>query len=510
MNLPALSDVDAELARRHLLDFTTYTYPGYQVNWHHELIASHLDNFVALQNQRLMVFSFPRSGKSELVSRRLPAYILGRDPDAAIIATSYSASLASAMNRDVQRIIDSEEYRRLFPGTTLWGKNVRSDAKGSWLRNSDLFEVVGHRGYYLSTGVGGGITGRGGRYLLIDDPVKNRKEANSPTYRNAVWEWYTSTLYTRLAPGGNILLIVTRWHEDDLAGRLLAAAQADPHADQWTVLTLPAVAEEPVARYDPRKPGDVLWPVRWDAAEMRRKRAVVGERDWASLYQQRPAPDEGEIFKRQHWRYWQPRGAKLPPVTVTMGDGSVVEVTAVELPIRFDEIVQSWDCTFKDTATSDFVAGQVLGRLGADKYMLDYVNDRMDIVVTMAAIEAWTVKWPKAIAKLIEDKANGPAVIQMLRKKVAGLIAVTPEGGKVSRAYAAAPEVESGNVYLPHPNIAAWTNGFINNAAAFPNAAHDDDVDAFTQAIIRWQAGAQVVTTGATVSSAARIKEMLG
>ncbi len=510
MHLPTLTELDAEIARRRLLDFTTYTYPAYQVNWHHELIASHLDGFVTRRDQRLMIFVQPRGGKSELVSRRLPAYILGRDPDAAIIATSYGADLARSMNRDVQRIIDGDEYRRLFPETQLWGKNVRSMADGSYLRNSDMFEVVGHRGYYLSAGVGGPITGRGARYMIIDDPSKNRKEASSPTYQQAIYEWYTSTFYTRLAPGGNILIVLTRWHESDLAGRLLAAAKADPHADQWTVLTLPAVAEEPVARYDPRKPGEVLWPVRWDAAEMRRKRAVVGERDWASLYQQRPAPDEGEIFKRQQWRYWQPRGAKLPPVSVTLGDGSVVEIAPVALPLRFDEIAQSWDCTFKDTATSDFVAGQVIAKLGADKFMLDYINERLDIVGTMAAIEAWTAKWPKAIAKLIEDKANGPAVIQMLRKKVAGLIAVTPEGGKVSRAYAAQAEVESGNVHLPHPHAAAWVGGFIANAAAFPNAAHDDDVDAFTQAIIRWQDTSGAASAPAQVTSQTQVEEMFG
>ena len=510
MHLPTLAELDAEIARRSLLGFTTYTYPGYQVNWHHELIAARLDEFATLRDQRLMVYAQPRSGKSELVSRRLPAYILGRDPDASIIAASYGADLARRMNRDVQRIMDDDAYLRLFPDTRLSGRNVRADAQGSYLRNSDMFEVVGRKGYYMGVGVGGALTGSGAFYMILDDPVKNRKEANSATYRQAVWEWYTSTFFTRLAPGGNILLIVTRWHEDDLAGRLLAAAKADPHADQWTVITLPAVAEEPVAAYDPRTPGDVLWPVRWDAAEMRRKRAVVGERDWASLYQQRPAPDEGEIFKRMHWRYWQPRGAKLPPVTVTMGDGSVSEVEPVELPARFDEMVQSWDLAFKDTAASDFVAGLIVGRAGANKYLLDYINDRLDIVASMAAIEHWATKWPKAIAKLIEDKANGPAVIQMMRGKVAGLLPITPEGGKISRAYAAQPEVQSGNVYLPHPNLAAWTNEFINNAAAFPNAAHDDDVDAFTQAIIRWQAGGGPVTAGAQVTSEAQVKEMFG
>ena len=161
MNLPALADVDAELARRHLLDFTTYTYPGYEVNWHHREICGYLDRFIAGEIKRLMIFAPPRSGKSELVSRRLPAFLLGRMPDATIIATSYGADLARRMNRDVQRIMDDDAYRRLFPDTKLWGKNVRSDAQGSWLRNSDMFEVVGHRGYYLGTGVGGSITGSG-------------------------------------------------------------------------------------------------------------------------------------------------------------------------------------------------------------------------------------------------------------------------------------------------------------------------------------------------------------
>ena len=347
--------------------------------------------------------------------------------------------------------------------------------------------------------------------VIIDDPVKNRKEASSPTYRQSVFDWYTSTLYTRLTPDGQILLTVTRWSEDDLAGRLLALAKSDPEADQWTTLILPAVSEDPVASYDRRKvPGVALWEDRWGMDKLNTIRRTVGERDWASLYQQRPAPDEGEIFKRHHWRYWQPRGANLPPVTVTMADGSVREIAPVTLPVSFDEMLQSWDLAFKDTAASDYVAGLVVGRVGANKYLLDYANERLDIVASMAAIEDWTAKWPQAIAKLIEDKANGPAVIQMLRNRVAGLIAVNPQGGKVSRAYAAQPEVESGNVYLPHPNIAGWTQGFIANAAAFPNAAHDDDVDAFTQAVIRWQAGGGAVSAPVVVSSSASIQEMFG
>ena len=497
-------------ARASLLPFTTYTMPGYQVNWHHQLVCGYLDRFAAGDIKRLMIFQPPRTGKSELVSRRLPAFMLGHNPDLTIIAASYGADLARRMNRDVQRIIDSEPYRKLFSGTQLSGKNVRADAQGTWLRNSDMFEVVGRAGYYIGVGVGGAVTGMGAHVAIVDDPVKNRKEANSPTYQAAIFDWYTSTLYTRLTPDGQVLLTVTRWHEMDLAGRLLRLAETDPEADQWEVVTLPAIAEEPVAHYDQRRPGDALWATRWGVDKLRAVEKTVGSRDWASLYQQRPAPDAGDIFKRASWRYWQPAGANLPPVLVSLADGGVLQVEAEKLPLAFDEILQSWDLAFKKTDTSDFVAGMVLGRKGATKYVLDYICQRLDVTETMQAIAHFTRKWPKATAKLIEDKANGPAVVTMLKGQLTGLIAVEPEGGKVSRAYAAQPEVEAGNVYLPHPALYGWVDGFITNCAAFPNAANDDDVDAFTQAIIRWQGRETAAAGAAQVTTGQHLKELFG
>lgn len=509
MKLPSLGEVGRELARRRLLDFTLFTMPGYQVNWHHEVVCGYLDRFASGEIKRLMIFQPPRTGKSELVSRRLPAFILGRNPDATIIATSYGADLARRMNRDVQRIMDSDPYQQLFPESQLYGKNVRSTARGSWLRNSDMFEVVGHAGYYMGTGVGGAITGMGAHVVVIDDPVKNRKEANSAAYQKAVFDWYTSTLYTRLAPDGQVLVTLTRWHELDLAGQLLKLADSDADADQWEVVCLPAVAERPVAPYDRRQAGEALWPARWGEQKLRTIRKTVGSRDWASLYQQRPAPDEGNIFKRQWWRYWQPRGAKLPPVLVTV-DEQVIEIEPVDLPLTFDEVLQSWDLSFKGTDSADFVAGQVWARQGANKYLLDYALDRMDVIGTMQAVGRFTGKWPSATAKLIEDKANGPAVITMLKGKITGLIAVEPEGGKVSRAYAAQPEVEAGNVFLPHPALHGWVDEFVGSCAAFPNAANDDDVDAFTQAIIRWQGVTTVTAAAAAVTTDRQIKELFG
>jgi predicted phage terminase large subunit-like protein len=234
----------------------------------------------------------PRYGKSELVSRRFPAWVLGRNPDESIIAASYSSDLASAMNRDTQRIIDDDAYRRLFPGTELSGKNVRSLASGNYLRNSDTFEVVGRRGMYRGAGRGQGITGLGCGIAIIDDPLKDREEADSPSVRQSLWEWYSSTLRTRLNPGGRVILCQTRWHPDDLAGRLLSLAAEGPAADQWVVLRLPAIAEDPLADGDLRRLGEPLWPTRFPAAELAKTQAH-DSREWAALYQQRPRPEGG-------------------------------------------------------------------------------------------------------------------------------------------------------------------------------------------------------------------------
>lgn len=202
--LAAQKILSRRAARTNLLDFAIYTKPDYEANEHHVYLCEYLDKFVKGEIKRLLVSMPPRSGKSELVSRRLPAYIFGVNPDAHIISCSYSADLSSRMNRDVQRIIDSPRYKYLFPDTSLNASNVRTDAQGSYLRNSDVFEIVGHNGMYRSAGVGGGITGLGADFGLIDDPVKNQEEAMSQTYREKAWEWYTSTFYTRLEKDGRL------------------------------------------------------------------------------------------------------------------------------------------------------------------------------------------------------------------------------------------------------------------------------------------------------------------
>lgn len=282
-------------ARNSLIEFTRFTKPDYEVNWHHEVLGKYLDQFVTGEIRRLMVFMPPRHGKSELVSRRLPAYLFGKCPNASIISCSYSADLASRMNRDVQRIIDSPEYHRVFPETTLNSTNIRTTSRGNYLRNSDIFEIVGNTGVYRSAGIGGGITGMGMDFGIIDDPIKNRDEAISHTYREKVWEWYTSTFYTRMEKGASLLLTMTRWHEDDLAGRILAHAKHT--GEEWTVINFPAIAEESKSFDDPRESGEPLWPGKYTSSQLDEIRNVLGLYQWLALYQQRPTPIEGGMWK---------------------------------------------------------------------------------------------------------------------------------------------------------------------------------------------------------------------
>lgn len=446
-----------DAARTSLETFVPYTMPGYLMGWAHQEICAALDAFLEDvlhgASPRLMIAMPPRHGKSELATRRFPAYALGRCPELSIISTSYGAGLASCMNRDVQRIMDSQAYAGLFPETRLPGPGT---GRGH-LRNAHMFEVAGHGGVYRSAGVGGGITGLGGDILIVDDPFKNRAEVSSPVIRNRVWDWYVSTLYTRLSPGGGILLINTRWHTDDLSGRLLRAA-ARSEGDPWRVISFPAIA----TRDEPhRRIGEALHPERYPLKRLLAVKAALGSRDWEALYQQRPTPDGGTIFKEAWLRFWLP------------GD----------LPREFEQLLLSWDMTFKDGADTDFVVGQVWGKHGADRYLLDQVRDRMGFTRTLEAFRAQAERWPGALRKLVEDKANGPAVMDALRHAVPGIVPVRPEGSKTARAHAVTALFEAGNVHIPHPEHCAWAREYIAELTAFPGAPHDDQVDATTQAL---------------------------
>lgn len=407
-----------------------------------------------------------------------PVWALQQDPDRPVIVASYGEQLAE---RNGEIIRDHIAWN-----SDLLGINVGqgSSAKKRW-------KIEGHRGGVLSAGIGSGMTGWASGLTIIDDPIKDQSEADSQTYRDKVWNWWLSVAQTRLAPGAPVVLILTRWHTDDLAGRLLAAD--DGH--RWRVVNIPALADHDPAKgeTDPlgREPGEYLETARlirdrasgierpmtkaetidyWEAI-----RVGVGSRVWNALYQGRPSPAAGGIFQRE----WLESNRYHQPMWVDREDGSKVTTNPG------DELLISADFAFKDTASSDYVAIGVWLRRGIDVYLLDQVHDRLDFIASRNALRNLAARWPQATIKLVEDKANGTAVIRSLAQLVPGIVPEEPKGGKVERANAVAPFWEAGNAHLPSPELAPWVGDYIDEHAAFPNGSHDDQVDQSTQAINR-------------------------
>lgn len=394
-----------------------------------------------------------------------PLWMLTRNPELRIAIACYAQDLADEFGRNIRNHITSNDGT---DDTLDLGLRIAPD-NGAARR----WRLDGHHGGVRSVGISSGLTGKPADAIFIDDPIKDAKQADSAAWREDVWRFWQAVANTRLAPGAPVVVILTRWHEDDLAGRLLAAE--DGH--RWRVLNIPAQADHDPTKgqTDPlgREPGEFLASARQRTVEQWRQIMVaVGSRVWAALYQGRPAPAAGDIFLRDWWReYTSPRW-------VTRTDGSCWVPGA-------DEVVMSWDMAFKDTSGSDYVVGQVWARYGLEVFLLDQVRDRLSFVNTCAEFRRLAARWPQAIAKYIEDKANGTAVINSLSRQVAGLIPVEPDGSKEARARAVTPFVESGSVRLPAPELCPWVGGFVDEHAAFPNGSHDDQVDATSQAINR-------------------------
>jgi predicted phage terminase large subunit-like protein len=465
----------------HLMTFTKMTYSQYETAWHHRLTAEYLTKFARREIDRLIIFEPPQHGKSELASRRLPAMLMGMYPNDAILACSYNGDLASDMTIDVQRIMDTDTYHEIFPGSI-----IMPDGKmGKYSRSSNEHELIPYKdedkywhfpkGNYRSAGVDGSFTGRPGDWLLIDDPYKNRASADSKSNRDMILKNYSSTLKTRLRGQGQILIMHTRWHEDDLAGNLMRLADNDPNADKWTILVLPAILDSITNKNskDPREIGDVLWPERFPMKILLANKAN-SERDFSALYQQSPTAEGGNIIKTEWIKYWD----FLPP--------------------RFDAIIQSWDFAVKDKTTSDYTVGQVWGKLGADKFLIHQVRGKWSFPDACKKVVEVSNMFPKAGKKLVEAKANGPAVIQTLKKHVPGLVESEPVGDKVARLNAVAPDYQSGNVWYPDPAKYPWVREHIQELCGFPSAQNDDVVDAASQALneLRHQGPVYMPTSG--------------
>lgn len=431
--------IDLEESKTDYSRYVEFVHEGiYRHGRHTRLICEKLMEIEAGEIDRLMIFLPPRHSKSMTVTETFPSWFIGRDKNRRVIEVSYGDDLAVQFGFANKQKVEN--------CGSIFGMEIAdgNEAKANW-------GIKGARGGMISVGIGGPITGKGADLLLIDDPHKNAEEAESETQRNKIWNEYQKTLLTRLQPGGKIILIMTRWHEDDLAGRILK------NEDGWTIINLPCIAEENDLLG--REIGEPLWPeFGFDNKWAEKKKRDVGSRTWNALYQQRPSSAEGDLLKRSWWKYYS------------------------ALPQMVTKLI-SVDATFKDKETSDFVCIQVWGKAGPNMYLIDLVNARMDFPTTLQAIISMKAKRPDARQILIEDKANGSAIIQVLRTKIGGIIAVEPQGGKVARVNAISPHIESGNVYLPQ--FAPWTHDFVEQCATFPNGKYDDMVDAMSQALAR-------------------------
>jgi len=456
--IPRRADVVGELCRRNLSDFIKHAWhiiepaTEYRHNWHIELLCEHLAQ-VPEQTRRLIINVPPRQMKSILVSVMWPCWLWLRQPSLRMVFCSYSDGLSTKHSVDRRTIIESEWYQRIWRGVKLAGTT-----------KAEVHNTA--RGVMTATSVGGTLTGKGGDIIVIDDPM-DPKRALSNAERESANRWIDLTLTTRLnnPKTGAIVLIMQRLHTDDTTGHLLQRGE-------WEHVVVPSPASEdteyrfPVSgRVVKRVAGQPMWPEREDVDDLEAKRRSMGRWGFSGQYEQRPSPLGGGIIKRDWFKYYDRLDIDMVP-----------------------RIVQSWDMTFKQEGTS-YVCGQVWGADGPKRYLLDRVRRRMGFVETTQAVLDAVKRWPRTQCVLVEDKANGPAVIDMLRSRIPILVPYNPKGDKVERAQAASPQIEAGNVYLPA--AAPWVEEFLHEVTNFPRSEHDDQVDAMAQALLYlWAGGA--------------------
>jgi predicted phage terminase large subunit-like protein len=448
------------MAKESLIGFSRYTFPQYQPAPHHDMIAEKLEAVARGEIKRLRIHMPPRHGKSELASKRFPAFFMGRYPTRHVIAASYNSDLAADFGREVRNIVGSPRYRAVFDTTLA----EDSSAANRWHTNEG--------GMYAAVGIGTATTGRGAHVFLIDDPFKDREEADSQNQREKVWRWYTSTAYTRLESDirrgditeddelwhdllddigegkaepfeGAIVLICTRWHEDDLAGRLEASQSND--GEEWETLDLPAILSD----------GRALWSAKYPIERLHKIRATIGERDWSALYQQRPTPDEGDYFRREWFKFYNTKpnhlrtyGASDYAVTAKGGDYTVHVVAGVD-PDDNLYILDIW-------------------RSQAESHV--WVETFIDMIHQHKPLN-----WYEEQGQII--KSLGPFIDKRMRERkvYCRREQVSSVADKPTRARSFQARAAMGKVYLPHN--APWAADLMSELLTFPAGKHDDQVD---------------------------------
>ena len=435
------------------LKYTTPEYKSYKLSRYlcqlGDYIVQKVENG---EKVRLLISMPPRHGKTFHLTENFIGYCLIKHPQWKGIIASSGANMEEGFADKNRQKIDTfgEELNGVQLSKSM---NTKAEFDVTYLNESGK-RVVG--GKVISAGLDGQINGRGATIAVIDDPFKSKIDSSRKSVRDRVFDTFTSAIATRMEGFGNaIIVIMTRWHDDDLIGRLLKQKEVG-----WKYIKLACECEDEEDDRLKRKKGEMLCPeLGYDKEWAEMKKIEVGTSDWNALYQQRPPIDNGEIFQRDWFRFYK------------------------VLPEKFDEMWQSWDCNFKKSDTSDFVAGQIWGRVGANYYLVKRLKARLSFTQTQNEIVRWSVLYPKARRKFIEDRANGSAIIQTLKNQVSGIIALQNEGGKYAQAQSVQPLFEAGNVYIPHPDIDDSIEEYINEFTAFPNGTNDDEVDSTCQGL---------------------------
>jgi predicted phage terminase large subunit-like protein len=442
-----------EKAQLSFMAYIKMMWPGFVGGRHHVLVAKKFEDIASGKIKRVIINMPPRHTKSEFASYLLPSWFLGRFPNKKVIQCSNTAELAVGFGRKVRNLVGSETYARVFPGVTL---RQDSKAAGRWATSGD--------GEYFAIGVGGTVTGKGADLLIIDDPHSEQEAAmaaGNPDVYQKVYEWYTSGPRQRLQPGGSIVIVMTRWGESDLTGRVLKDALQREKGEQWEVIELPAILPS----------GKPLWPEFWSLDELEALKEELPVSKWNAQYQQKPTGEEGALVKREWWKRWKP-----------------------ERPPTCEFVIQSWDTAFTKNERSDYSACTTWGVFYLEEdpqnvnvILLDAFKRRMEFPELKETAYKHYMEW-EPDSFVIEAKAAGSPLIFELRRMGIVVQEFTPSRGndKFVRLNSVTDLFKSGKVWAPEMK---WADEVIEEMAAFPNAAHDDLVDSSTQALIRFRNG---------------------
>ena len=437
-----------EACQNDFLTFVKTVWPEFIAGRHHKIIAEKLERVARGELKRVIINMAPRHTKSEFASFLFPAWMMGRNPKMKIIQATHTTELAVNFGRKTKNLIDSDEYKTIFPDVKL---AADSKASGRWDTSAG--------GMYYAVGVGSNLAGRGGDLVIIDDPHSEQTAMSANGFEDA-WDWYTGGPRQRLQPGGSIVLVQTRWSEKDMTGQLIKQMGKDPKADQWEVIELPAI-------FDDETP---CWPEFWSLEDLSAVRASIPPSKWNAQYQQNPTGEENAIIPREWWNKWE--GKTVP---------------------QLQYVIQSYDTAFSKRETADFSAITTWGVFypiegeGPHLILLDSKKGRWDFPeLKQLAFDQWKFWDPDTV--IVEAKASGLPLTHDLRNVGIPVVNFTPSKGndKLTRVHSVSPLFEAGMVWAPDE---AFAEELIEEVAAFPNGEYDDLVDSMTQALMRYRQG---------------------